>query len=219
MPVNDTLSLHYPLTTFPGLRGTSMTEFTQPGEIERDAAYYRDGWLTLTRAIRDRQAMYLGDDSERYHLCQFLAVKYGLEEAHPLTEPSDASPLQMRKWLLEHATDQRHVWIPVSWGTIPPPITAIEFSETYRGTIVKLALLCDDLTDALAIAAYWIAHALQAVTSLMDLQGAPFSAEVSEATYQAMIRTVRDAWIAQGKPVSDFMPNFNPPSPPPPMGV
>lgn len=68
-----------------------MTDTSEVERLKNEVEFYKQGWLNLTRHLRDRQRRHLDNhDGDVYHLCQSLASKFGLRESGPLIGPIDA---------------------------------------------------------------------------------------------------------------------------------
>lgn len=90
-------------------------------------------------------------------------------------------------------------------NTLPPLV-----AQNFPGQL-KRALEESTLTRAMAFLC--ICEANRIAISIVDSrQDTPLPAFDSCFTY--ILTTVRDAWIAAGKPLTDFQPRFCPPPPP-----
>jgi hypothetical protein len=66
----------------------------EPEKVQSHADY-NFGWRRLTNALRERQRLHLGD-SKMYHLCQYLASRYGLDE--PMVPMIENIPTIRDEW-------------------------------------------------------------------------------------------------------------------------
>lgn len=119
---------------------------------------------------------------------------------------------QCHAWLVEHVCDPLHV-LRRSYDPSPSVLGGLEFSVQFQEALVAGALHEETLTDALAFTAFWMAAAA--------LHEGKQSSEFHRNGYMLRLhscrevtRLVREAWIRDQKPLTDFQQGFIPPPPP-----